>query len=83
MYSNTISFRYFFSTCTYSWRNCRIWENAAKSENSIGMFDKCHDLIHISVEIVPCWLNYCNYHAFDAFAMLHCYGHANKVVVVY
>ena len=23
-------------------------------------------------------LNYCNYYAFDAFAILYCYSHANK-----
>ena len=34
--------------------------------------------ICIMVEIVPCQLNYCNYHSFDAFATLYCYRHANK-----
>ena len=30
------------------------------------------------INVVPWWLSYSNYHAFDAFAMLNCYSHANK-----
>ena len=29
-------------------------------------------MLYINVEIVPWYINYCNYHAFDAFAMLCC-----------
>ena len=43
-----------------------------------GLLDKCY-------ELYQCWnctLNYRNYHAFDAFAMVYCYSHANKLTVV-
>ena len=46
-----------------------LWNEKQIDLTLIGMLDTCYDLY---------WCCYCNYHAFEAFALLYCYSYANQ-----